>query len=42
MVEYIRSKGVTNSSVLSAMGKVPREAFVSTELEVHAYVEKDY
>lgn len=38
MVErQLRRRGIANERVLEAMGRVPREAFVPTEIAAHAY-----
>ena len=37
MVDLIRSRGVSDSSVLSAMSKVPRHLFVPSDLQKDAY-----
>ena len=40
MVEYhLRQRGVSDPAVLAAMGKVPRELFVSEELRTSSYVD---
>lgn len=40
MVEYLKSKGITDQKVLDAMGRIPRHIFVEPALAARAY--EDY
>ncbi|MDQ3240959.1 MAG: protein-L-isoaspartate(D-aspartate) O-methyltransferase [Actinomycetota bacterium] len=40
MLERLRGRGITDERVLGAMGTVPRERFVATELADQAYAER--
>lgn len=39
MVERLRAEGITDQRVLDAMAEVPRERFVPSHLEAHAYLD---
>ena len=42
LVELIRSKGITDENVLSAIGKVPRHLFMDSGFLDHAYQDKPF
>ena len=42
LVEQLRSKGITDEEVLSAIGSVPRHLFMDSGFESHAYQDKAF
>ncbi|GIV34029.1 MAG: protein-L-isoaspartate O-methyltransferase [Chitinophagales bacterium] len=42
LVELLKSKGITNESVLEAIGQVPRHFFFETAFTEHAYEDKAF
>ena len=42
LVEQLRSKGITDEDVLSAIGTIPRHLFLDSSFESHAYQDKAF
>lgn len=42
LVEIVKKKGITNTAVLNAIGKIPRHFFMDSSFEDHAYQDKAF
>lgn len=42
LVEVLKKKGITNETVLTAIGKIPRHLFMDSSFESHAYIDKAF
>ena len=42
LVEIVKKKGITDSAVLTAIGKIPRHFFMDSSFEDHAYQDKAF